>query len=222
MSLSEPPIIWLAPNFEGPFPSPALALIDPDGLLAAGGNLEVKTLLQAYSQGIFPWYSDGQPILWWSPNPRCVLYPEKFHISRSFKRTLNKNPFEIRTNTAFREVMIACAQPRLDQPETWIMPEMIEAYDSLFLQGKALSVECWYENKLVGGIYGVKLGNIFYGESMFSKMKDASKVAIHHICNTIKPHMIDVQVYSSHMESLGANMIDREDFICELEKHING
>ena len=221
MSLSEPPIIWLAPGFTGPFPSPSLSLIEPDGLLAAGGNLEVETLLQAYSQGIFPWYSFNQPILWWSPNPRCVLYPEKFHISRSFRRTLNRNLFEIKTNTAFREVMLACAQPRPDQPETWITAEMIEAYSELFRLGKALSVECWFENKLVGGIYGVKLGDVFFGESMFSKMKDASKVAIHHLCNTIRPHIIDVQVYSSHLQSLGARMIDREDFIRELEKHIS-
>ena len=221
MSRSEPPIIWLSDNFKGPFPSPTLALVEPDGLLAAGGNLKAETLIQAYSQGIFPWYSHDQPILWWSPNPRCVLYPQQFHISRSFKRTLNKKPFEIKTNTAFREVMLACAQPRPDQPETWITTEMITAYSELHRQHKALSVECWHNDELVGGIYGVKLGNVFFGESMFSKEKDASKVAMHHICKTIKPHLIDAQVHSDHLMSLGAEMIDREVFIGELEKHVD-
>ena len=220
MALSEPPIIWLPEDFEGPFPSPTLALIEPDGLLAAGGNLNPETLLQAYSQGIFPWYSEGQPILWWSPNPRCVLYPEKLHLSRSFKRTLNQNQFEIKTNTAFREVMQACAAPREDQDGTWILEEMIDAYCLLNESGKALSVECWFENKLVGGIYGIFINNIFFGESMFSKKQDASKVAMHYICTVMKPELIDAQVESEHLLSLGAEMIDRDDFILEINKSI--
>ena len=220
MSLSEPPIIWLAEDFEGPFPSASLALLAPDGLLAAGANLKPETLLQAYSQGIFPWYSEGQPILWWSPNPRCVLYPEKFHVSRSLKRTLNQQVYEIRCNTAFRDVMQKCAEPRPDQPDTWILSEMIDAYCTLHQAGKALSVECWFKNELVGGIYGIFVNNIFYGESMFSRMKDASKVAMHHLCFSIQPHLIDAQIESEHLLSLGAETIDRDDFISEINKSI--
>ena len=220
MTLADPPLIWLPEDFHGPFPTPALALIKPDGLLAAGGNLNPETLLQAYSQGIFPWYSYDQPILWWTPNPRCVIYPENFHISRSFKRLLNKNLFEIKTNTAFREVMLACAEPRPEQSGTWIVEDMIKAYCTLHKMGKAQSIECWYEEKLVGGIYGLLLGNIFFGESMFSKKPGASKIAMHYICNTIKPVLIDCQVHSPHLETLGAEMIDREDFINKLDMHI--
>ena len=220
MSLSEPPIIWLAEGFEGPFPSPSLALLDPDGLLAAGANLKPETLLQAYSQGIFPWYSEDQPILWWSPHSRCVMYPENFHVSRSFKRTLNKHLFEIRCNTAFREVMQKCAEPRPDQQGTWILSEMVDAYCALHEIGKALSVECWFNNQLVGGIYGLFINNVFYGESMFSRMKDASKVAMFHICGSIRPNLIDAQIESEHLLSLGAEMIDRDDFIFEINKSI--
>lgn len=217
MTGTEPPLIWLPLDFEGEFPSPDLSLSDPDGLLAAGGNLNPETLLQAYKQGIFPWYSEGQPILWWSPDPRCVLYPEKFHLSRSFKRTLKKNPFEIKINTAFREVMRECATPRPNQQETWILNEMIEAYCLLHETGEALSVECWYDNKLVGGIYGLYINNVFYGESMFSRIKDASKVALFYICNTIKPRLIDAQVESEHLLSLGAEMISRDDFLLTIK-----
>ena len=220
MSLSEPPIIWLAEDFEGPFPSPSRALLDPDGLLAAGANLKPETLLQAYSQGIFPWYSEGQPILWWSPNSRCVLYPENFHVSRSFKRTLNQQLYEIRCNTAFRDVMQKCAEPRPDQAGTWILSEMIDAYCTLHETGKALSVECWFNNVLVGGIYGLFINNVFYGESMFSRMKDASKAAMFHICDSIQPSLIDAQIESEHLLSLGAEMIDRDVFISEINKSI--
>jgi len=213
MSLADPPIIWLPDNFEGKFPSPSLALLDPDGLLAAGGNLKTETLLQAYSQGIFPWYSEGQPILWWSPNSRCVLYPENFHVSRSFRRTINNNPFTVKTNTAFRQVMQECTKPRPEQDGTWILDEMIEAYCNLHALGKAISIECWFKNNLVGGIYGLWINDIFYGESMFSRMKDASKVAMFHICTELKPQLIDAQVESKHLISLGAEMIDRDIFI---------
>lgn len=218
MRTPEPPITWLPDNFSGPFPSPIQALKEPDGLLAAGGNLKPETLLQAYRQGIFPWYSEGQPILWWSPDPRCVLYPDNFHISRSFRRTLNKDLFTIKTNTAFRDVMLACAEPRLDQDGTWILYEMIEAYCALNDIGKAISVECWFEDELVGGIYGLKLGDVFFGESMFSKMKDASKVAMHHICQTMKPALIDGQIHSDHLSSLGAEMISRQRFLSEIDQ----
>jgi leucyl/phenylalanyl-tRNA--protein transferase len=210
--MSDTPIIWLADGFTGPFPPTKLALSEPDGLLAAGGNLEPETLLQAYKQGIFPWYNDDQPILWWSPALRCVLYPEKMHISRSLKRTLNKNLFEIKMNTAFKKTMLACAKPRKNERGTWINQDMIEAYCTLHELGHAHSIECWFENRLVGGVYGVQIGQIFFGESMFSRMKDASKVAMVYICNTIKPALIDAQVYSKHLESMGAENIDRDDF----------
>jgi leucyl/phenylalanyl-tRNA---protein transferase len=213
--MEDTPLIWLPEGFHGPFPSPRLAMLDPDGLLAAGGNLSPDTILQAYRQGIFPWYSGDQPILWWSPNPRCVLFPDKFHVSRSFRRSLNQHSFEIRRNTAFREVIQACAEPRADQDGTWITDEMLDAYCTLHDMGYGHSVECWQDNELVGGIYGLQIGGVFFGESMFSRKKDASKIAMHHICTVLKPALIDAQVYSTHLESLGAEVIAREDF-CQL------
>ncbi|MFC1589416.1 leucyl/phenylalanyl-tRNA--protein transferase [Pseudomonadota bacterium] len=205
--------IYLPENFSGSFPSVQFALTDPDGLLAVGGNLKPETLLEAYRHGIFPWYSDDQPIIWWSPNPRCILYPHKLKISRSLKKMLNKKIYEIRMDTAFREVMRACAAPRKDDAGTWIDNDMLEAYSKLHELGYAHSIECWRDDELVGGLYGVKIGNVFFGESMFSKQTDASKVALEYLCNTIKPKLIDVQVHSEHMESLGAELIDRDKFI---------
>ena len=205
---------YLAEDFSGPFPDTKLALTEPDGLLAVGGNLKPDTLLQAYRQGIFPWYSDDQPILWWSPNPRCVLYPKKLKISRSLKKTLNKKLYEIRIDTAFRQVMQACAcSPRKDEAGTWIDNKMLQAYCQLHELGHAHSIECWNNDELVGGLYGIKIEQMFFGESMFSKQTDASKVALEYLCNTIKPKLIDVQVYSEHMESLGAELIGRDKFI---------
>jgi len=222
-SLKETPIIWLPDDFQGPFPSPRLALLEPDGLLAAGGNLKADTILQAYRQGIFPWYSGNQPILWWSPNPRCVLYPEKLHISRSLKKTLNKASCTRKENTAFRQVILECAVPREyddnQQPGTWITEAMIEAYCDLHEMGHAHSIECWQDNKLVGGIYGLQIGQVFFGESMFTRAKDASKIAMTHLCETQNIRLIDVQVYSEHLESLGAECIDRHDFIRELDTY---
>lgn len=221
--MDDAPVIWLPDDFEGPFPSTNLALIEPDGLLAAGGNLNPETLLQAYRQGIFPWYSDGQPVLWWSPNPRCVLFPDKLHISRSLRKTLNKTQYRIKQNTAFRQVILECAAPRASQSNepvgTWITAEMIEAYCTLHQLGHAHSVECWIDDELVGGIYGVQIGQVFFGESMFSRMKDASKVAMVYLCQQIKPELIDAQVYSEHLESLGADNIDRYDFLQLLAAH---
>ena len=204
-------IIWLEDN-NFKFPDVSTALTEPDGLLAASEQLTPKLVTEAYKLGIFPWYSEGQPVLWWSPNPRCILYPEKFHISKSFKRTLNINPFEIRTNTAFRDVMLACAAPRKDGAGTWITEAILSVYCQLHETGLAHSIECWHEDKLVGGLYGLIIGDIFFGESMFSKKKDASKVAMYHICTTIKPHFIDAQVHSEHLETLGAEIIERHQF----------
>ena len=216
------------------FPNVDSALTNPDGLLAASERLTPELVLDAYKHGVFPWYSEDQPVLWWSPNPRCVLYPEKFHVSRSFKRVLNNNPFEVKTNTSFREVMLACAEPRIIKNKnanenndngsddnineasnaagTWITDAMLDVYCQLHETGHAHSIECWHENKLVGGMYGLVIGDLFFGESMFSKMQNASKVAIHYLSQTIKPFFIDAQVHSLHLESLGAETIDRRVF----------
>lgn len=215
--MSDIPIIWLPQDFTGPFPDPKLALLEPNGLLAAGGNLEPDTLLHAYHKGIFPWYSHNQPILWWSPNPRCVFFPDAFHVSRSLRRTLNKQPFEIHHNTAFRQVMLECAAPRKDEKGTWITEDMLEAYCRLHALGHAHSIECWQDGELVGGVYGVLMNGVFFGESMFSRVKDASKVALHHICTQMDIRLLDAQVYSPHLESLGARNIDREDFLRLLQ-----
>jgi leucyl/phenylalanyl-tRNA--protein transferase len=210
-------IPWLENN-NFSFPDVSNALIEPDGLLAASKRLTPELVIDAYQQGIFPWYSDGQPVLWWSPDPRCVLFPEKLHISRSFRRTLNRGHFDIKTDTSFRQVMLACAEPRaakdnISEGGTWITDAMLQVYCELHDRGIAHSVECWHEGELVGGIYGLVLGDIFFGESMFSRMKDASKVAMHHLCTIIKPYMVDAQVYSEHLESLGAEEIERRDFV---------
>ena len=218
-------ISWLEDtNFQ--FPNVSMAFDEPDGLLAASELLTPELVIDAYKKGIFPWYSAGQPVLWWSPNPRCVLYPEKFHISRSFRRTLNSKPFEIKTNTAFREVMLACAAPRTEtgtteEPGTWITQAMLDVYCQLHETGVAHSIECWFNGKLVGGMYGLMLGDIFFGESMFSKMKDASKVAMFHLCTEIKPFLVDAQVHSRHLETLGAEVIDRQDFVDIIRTHAN-
>jgi len=211
---------WLEEN-NFSFPDVEDALLDPNGLLAASLTLSPELVIDAYEQGIFPWYSEDQPVLWWSPNPRCVLYPERFHISRSFRRTLNNNPFEIRTDTAYRQVMLACAQPRKDDAGTWITGAMLEVYCQLHEQGIAHSIECWYEDELVGGIYGLVLGDMFFGESMFSRMQDASKVAMHHICTRIRPYLVDAQVRSEHIISLGAEEIERQLFTDTIRERLN-
>jgi leucyl/phenylalanyl-tRNA--protein transferase len=215
-------IPWLEDK-EFRFPEVSNALTEPDGLLAVSQSLTPELVIDAYQHGIFPWYSDDQPVLWWSPDPRCVIYPDELHISRSLRRTLNNSPFEIKVDTAFREVMLACAEPRrnTEEPGTWITENMVNVYCLLHSQGIAHSVECWHQDQLVGGIYGLVLGDMFFGESMFSKMKDASKVAMHHICNDIQPSLVDAQVYSKHLETLGAKLIDRSTFIQHIDSHID-
>lgn len=208
------------------FPDVSAALTEPDGLLAASERLTPELVIEAYTKGIFPWYSAEQPVLWWSPNPRCVLYPDKFHVSRSFRRTLNNHPYQIRTNTAFEDVMLACAQPRSDGSKfentgTWITEAMLSVYCELHESGIAHSIECWHQDKLIGGMYGLVLGDIFFGESMFSQVKDASKIAMHYLCTTIKPFLIDAQVYSEHLETLGAEEIERSDFTAIIESQLN-
>ena len=217
-------IHWLDPNPNAPFPDVEQAFKEPDGLLAAGGDLSPPRLLNAYSQGIFPWYSPGEPILWWSPDPRCVLFPEKLKISRSLKRTLKKDPFDIHFNTAFADVMRACAEPRPGQDGTWISDDMLNAYIKMHELGYAHSVECWQDGKLVGGLYGMLIGKVFFGESMFSRVSDASKVALVHLCEWLiskDVKLIDSQVHTAHLERMGAEMIPRREFVDLLRRNID-
>ncbi|MDH5485295.1 MAG: leucyl/phenylalanyl-tRNA--protein transferase [Gammaproteobacteria bacterium] len=207
---------WLTEDPSSPFPSLDYALTDPNGLLAAGGDLSAERLLNAYSHGIFPWFNPEEPILWWSPDPRFVLFPEKLKISRSLRKTLNKNSFECRMDSQFAAVINACSMTRPDQQGTWISDEMKQAYIQLHQLGYAHSVESWYEGELVGGLYGVAVGQVFCGESMFSLKTDASKIALVHLCDYLQQRgfkLIDSQVYTSHLESLGAEMISRDDYL---------
>ncbi|MCP4284581.1 MAG: leucyl/phenylalanyl-tRNA--protein transferase [Gammaproteobacteria bacterium] len=202
-----------------PFPPVDLAEQEPNGLLAVGGDLSSTRLLNAYRSGIFPWYSDNQPILWWSPNPRTVLYPEKLKISRSLGKTLRNKPFKVTFDRTFTRVMAACSAPRKNEDGTWITSEMVTAYRELHRIGFAHSVEVWLEDQLVGGLYGVALGSVFFGESMFSIERDASKVALVYLARLLKERdyqLIDCQVYSAHLISLGAEEIDRARFCQEL------
>ncbi|MDH5179371.1 MAG: leucyl/phenylalanyl-tRNA--protein transferase [Gammaproteobacteria bacterium] len=211
---------WLNPDDPQDFPDVSLALTDPDGLLALGGDLSTDRLLTAYAKGIFPWYSEGQPVLWWSPDPRAVLFPEHLHISKSLAKTLRKNIFEIRFDTAFNDVIRHCSAPRKKQRGTWITDEMMQAYIDLHQLGYAHSIESWLDNKLAGGLYGISIGKIFFGESMFSLERDASKVAFVSLVNFAKQHdfaMIDCQVESEHLNSLGATLIPRSKFVDILD-----
>ncbi|WP_100614062.1 leucyl/phenylalanyl-tRNA--protein transferase [Confluentibacter citreus] len=191
-----------------------------DGLLAIGGDLSVERLLYAYKQGIFPWFSEGEPILWWSPNPRFVLFPEKLKMSKSMKQLLRNNDFTVTVNQAFKEVMTACSKvKRNGQGDTWITKDMIEAYVKLHELGYATSVEVWKNNELVGGLYGVDLNNgVFCGESMFSKESNASKVAFITFIQSTNYKLIDCQVYTKHLESLGAEEIPRDLFLDFLNR----
>lgn len=207
-----------------PFPAVQHALQAPNGLVAIGGDLSLTRLLTAYSQGIFPWFSAGEPILWWSPHPRMVLFPNEFKIARSLKKAMHNKGFESRFNTAFRQVITACSNvPRDGQAGTWITQYMIEAYCKLFEAGYAISSEIWLDGQLVGGCYGVKIGYMFYGESMFHHKTDASKVAFAHLVAHLKQSgvaMIDCQMNTTHLASLGAREIDREAFLITLSRLI--
>ena len=252
-------IPWL--TGDDPFPSAGRALKSPNGLLAAGGDLSAARLLEAYRNGIFPWFNPGEPILWWSPDPRMVLVPQELIVSRSFARALRNSPFEIRCDTAFEQVMRGCAAPRsrprnrssatgdpfrpapadcggvqhvvIAPPEdsgtssqagTWIGEEMIRAYCLLHQQGYAHSVETWLEGTLVGGLYGVSIGRMFYGESMFSLVSNASKFALAHLARQLARwqfRMIDCQMSTPHLASLGAREIPRSEFIHALQELIH-
>lgn len=204
-----------------PFPAVDTALREPNGLLAIGGCLSVRRLRNAYRQGIFPWYSEGQPILWWAPDPRTVLFPHKLRVSRSLHKTLRRRSLTASLDRAFCEVARACGQPRPGQDGTWITDEMLRAYVRLHRKGIAHSVEVWSDSKLVGGLYGVSLGHVFFGESMFSRVSDASKVALVHLVNQLQARgfqLIDCQVYSRHLISLGAEEIPRSQFLNLLDR----
>ncbi len=218
-------IPWLHHN--SPFPPLSRALAEPNGLLAAGGDLTAERLIDAYRHGIFPWYSDDQPLLWWSPDPRMVLAPREVKISRSLGKRLRKtgkNDFEIRIDSAFESVMRACAAPRDGQPGTWITDDMVAAYTELHRRGLAHSVETWIGGELAGGLYGVALGRMFYGESMFTRATDASKIALAHLAKQLARWqfgLIDCQMNTAHLASLGAREIPRAEFIRRLKVLVN-
>ena len=200
------------------FPDVALALAEPNGLLAIGGDLSRERLLLAYSRGIFPWFDPEQPILWWAPDPRLVLEPASLKLSRSLKKTLRRGKFTLTMDTCFSEVIQACSGRRPKQAGTWISTEMQAAYCDLHTAGYAHSVECWFDGELAGGLYGVSIGHIFFGESMFTRVTDASKIAFVALARQLERWhfpLIDCQVYTSHLESLGASLMPRKQF-CEV------
>ena len=218
-------VTWLSPH-DAPewFPPLDQALDEPAGLLAAGGDLSPARLLAAYQRGIFPWYSPGQPVLWWSPDPRAVLFPEEFNCSRSLGKTIRNGGFEVVIDRDFGAVMDACAAPRPHAPGTWITSEMRSAYLRLHRLGQAHSFETWRDGQLAGGLYGVRLGEVFFGESMFSRQRDASKVALAHlvkVCLRNSIAVIDCQLPSPHLESLGSRTIPRMQFQALLREHIS-
>ena len=214
-------IPWL--RGDAPFPPVSKALRSPNGLLCAGGDLTPQRLIEAYRHGIFPWFSEGDPILWWSPDPRMVLFPGELKVSRSLRKTVTRGVYETRFDTAFREVMEECAAPRGGQNGTWIMPEMIAAYTKLHHIGIAHSVESWLDGELVGGLYGLLLGKVFFGESMFSRAPDASKVALVKLVERLEERqvrVIDCQQATAHLASLGAREIPRNEFSKLLQESI--
>lgn len=202
---------------------PPVEKSESDGLLAVGGDLSPERLLMAYSSGIFPWYNDDEPILWWSPNPRMVLFPAELKVSKSMKQVLRRDKFTVTFDTAFEQVINACATVYRDgQWDTWIVPDMIAAYTQMHKLGHAHSVEVWREDKLVGGLYGIAIGKVFCGESMFSLESNASKTGFITLVQWLQAKgfgLIDCQVHTPHLESLGAKEIPRERFLTELDKH---
>lgn len=204
-----------------PFPDTHHAMTEPDGLLAIGGCLSSERIINAYQHGIFPWYGPSEPILWWSPNPRLVLFPDKIKISRTLRKTINRNIFKTTIDTAFTQVIEACSSPRDHESSTWITPEMKEAYNHLHQQGVAHSIETWHQNELVGGLYGLAIGQVFFGESMFHRKTDASKVAFVHLVRNLQNwqyQLVDCQVRTEHLISLGAEEICRSEFINKLKE----
>jgi leucyl/phenylalanyl-tRNA--protein transferase len=228
---SENKLYWVSENIiADTFPPVSSALSDPDGLLAIGGDLSPARLISAYKSGIFPWYSKGQPVLWWSPDPRCILLPGDMHISKSLGKTLKSGRYQVTFNKAFNSVIRHCAAPRNGNPETWITDEIINAYTELNRMRHILSVETWFEDEIVGGLYGLRIGDVFFGESMFSHMRDASKVALATVSDYLKSdgcQLIDCQIHSKHLQRLGAKLVKRKHFInklkiyCDVPKGVN-
>lgn len=204
---------------------PPAWLARSDGLLCIGGDLEPQRLVLAYKNGIFPWFSSNEPILWWSPDPRLVVFPPDIRVSRSLKKKIKKHPFDIRVNTAFEQVIVACAQPRQNKDEgTWLIDGMIEAYITLHEMGYAHSVEAWCGNQLAGGLYGVSIGKAFFGESMFSRVPDASKIALVSLARHLRRldfDLIDCQVTTDHLLSMGAVEVPRDHFLDILNRSVN-
>lgn len=214
-------VVWLVPGDPADaFPSVEVALREPEGLLAAGGDLSTERLLCAYRSGIFPWYDTGQPLLWWSPDPRCVLRRTGLHLSRRMRRYLRRSTAEVRFNTEFGRVIRACAAPRRSEQGTWITPDMMAAYEQLHREGWAHSIEVWQDGLLVGGLYGLAIGRAFFGESMFSVEPNASKIALLVLSGRMDAGefgIIDCQVASSHLLELGATLMPRQEFVALLK-----
>lgn len=211
-------VFWLDED-PSRFPDYQYALDEPNGLLAAGGDLSPQRLLTAYQLGIFPWFSEDDPILWWSPDPRCVITPADFKPSRSLRKFMNKTDYQITINQDFKQVMESCAAPRANQDGTWISQEMMDAYTELNRLGFAHSIEYRINGELLGGLYGLAIGGAFFGESMFSFSDNASKVAFANLCTVLNENgfsMVDCQVYSDHLNSLGAIEISRDEFLSKL------
>lgn len=208
-------------SMSDPFPPVNRALDEPNGLLAAGGGLGVSRLLDAYSRGIFPWFSDGDPILWWCPDPRMVLVPARIHVSKSLKRRLRRDDYDVSFDRAFSAVLQACAAPRRDDTGTWLVPSMMRAYTRLHEAGAAHSVEVWMDGELAGGLYGVALGRMFFGESMFTRRTDGSKIAIVTLAAQLAAWgypLIDCQMRTAHLASLGAVEIPRRQFVDAVQR----
>ncbi|MGH8460592.1 MAG: leucyl/phenylalanyl-tRNA--protein transferase [Stenotrophobium sp.] len=208
---------WLDPRDpDQPFPPAHLAMRDPSGLLAIGGDLTPRRLLRAYAQGIFPWYNPDEPILWWCPDPRAILPPQQLHVTRSLRQAIRRDDYAMTLDHAFTEVIEACAGERRGSRGTWLGPEMKAAYQQLHTLGHCHSVELWRDGRLAGGLYGVSIGGVFYGESMFSHADNASKIALYWLCEQLKKwqfDLIDCQINSAHLQSLGAQEIRRDIFL---------
>jgi leucyl/phenylalanyl-tRNA--protein transferase len=216
-----PSLVWIPEDAPvDSFPPAAQALEQPNGLLCAGGDLSAPRLLQAYRQGIFPWYGEDEPLLWWSPNPRTLISTESFHLSRSMQRFLKQHPYTLSIDRDFHAVIDACAAPRASSPETWITEEMREAYSALHYHGYAHSLEVWENEELVGGIYGVNVGAAFCGESMFSRRSNTSKLALWTLLQQLQRwqfSLFDCQLWNDHLASLGAFEVSREDYLNQLK-----
>ncbi|WP_018694082.1 leucyl/phenylalanyl-tRNA--protein transferase [Algicola sagamiensis] len=213
-------MLYQLDSFDITFPDPCFALEEPNGLLAIGGDLSVERLINAYHHGIFPWFNDDEPLLWWSPDPRCILDLEDFHLSKSFQKFLRKTPLRLTINKHFEGVIEGCTKPRRTESGTWINPAMITAYQALHQRGFAHSIEVWDQDRLVGGLYGILVGGCFCGESMFHTEPNASKLALAGLVYHLKRHggeFIDCQITNNHLVSLGAKEITRARFLRKLE-----